>query len=217
MRYGVPGPLVGIPRYPPSTQGVSRVAPVGVPQNLRGLTLLPAPVGLLAQAINTLESHPFLTALTSASPYLKYLTCLADYAPDLPKDLRKSIKTPSKWKKLAAGLSKDPQQRAFLGTTQAVDLIKGGVKVNALPEEAEGTRRLARLLQIGCLTDYADFTCFSHCQLPYRFVSREKHLSIDILSVSPLDPLAAPRPLPRPRPRLLRRSCPSLTSTTSSL
>jgi hypothetical protein len=25
-----------------------------------------------------------------------------------------------------------------LGTTQAVDLIKGGVKVNALPEEAEG-------------------------------------------------------------------------------
>ncbi|KAH8085208.1 putative Gly-X carboxypeptidase [Filobasidium floriforme] len=96
-------------------------------------------IGLLAQAINKLESHPFPTALTSASPYLKYLTCLADYAPDLPKDLRKSIKTPSKWKKLAAGLSKDPQQRAFLGTTQAVDLIKGGVKVNALPEEAEAT------------------------------------------------------------------------------
>lgn len=136
---------MGIPRYPPNTPEVSLVVSPECLERFLGLTLSPSPVGLLAQAINTLESHPLPTALTSASPYLKYLTCLADYAPDLPKDLRKSIKTPSKWKKLAAGLSKDPQQRAFLGTTQAVDLIKGGVKVNALPEEAEGMYCLVRV------------------------------------------------------------------------
>lgn len=95
-------------------------------------------VGFLAQAVEHLEAHPFKTQLTHESPYLRYLNCLAEYAPDLPHGLRKAIKSPHRWNQLARDLSKDPQQRAFLGTTQAVDLIKGGVKGNALPERAEG-------------------------------------------------------------------------------
>ena len=130
-------------------------------------------VGLLAQAINTLESHPFPSSLTSASPYLKYLTCLADYAPELPKDLRKSIKSPRLWKKLAATLSKDPQQRAFLGTTQAVDLIKGGVKVNALPEEAEGESPSIRPVEHQSDRRVRSVPG-SDRQLPYRLVRRRR-------------------------------------------
>jgi Gly-Xaa carboxypeptidase len=99
-------------------------------------------VGLLSQAINQLEAHPYTPHLTASSPYLKYLTCLADYSPKLPGSLRKMIKDPKKWGKLARELSKDVKERAFLGTTQAVDLISGGVKVNALPEEAKGELRL---------------------------------------------------------------------------
>ena len=33
-------------------------------------------------------------------------------------------------------VARDPGAAASLGTTQAVDLISGGVKVNALPEKA---------------------------------------------------------------------------------
>lgn len=96
-------------------------------------------IGILAQLLVHLESHPFPTSLHPANPYLKYLNCLADYAPKLPHSLRKAIKSPRKWEKLAKELSKDAKERALLGTTMAVDLISGGVKVNALPERAEAT------------------------------------------------------------------------------
>ena len=33
-------------------------------------------------------------------------------------------------------LFKNPVYKSFVGTTQAIDLIQGGVKVNALPESA---------------------------------------------------------------------------------
>jgi Gly-Xaa carboxypeptidase len=38
--------------------------------------------------------------------------------------------------RLEAELTKDINLRALIGTTQAIDLVQGGVKSNALPEEA---------------------------------------------------------------------------------
>src|SRR5258708_40240502 len=38
--------------------------------------------------------------------------------------------------KLEAALIKDRIYSALIGTTQAIDLVQGGVKANALPEEA---------------------------------------------------------------------------------
>jgi Gly-Xaa carboxypeptidase len=52
----------------------------------------------------------------------------------MPKDLKKKLNDPRKWEELAEELGKDRTLRAFLGTTQAIDLIQGGVKSNALPE-----------------------------------------------------------------------------------
>jgi Gly-Xaa carboxypeptidase len=96
-------------------------------------------VGIMAKIIAHLESHPFTPALDPASPYLKYLSCLGEYTANFPPALRKSIKNPKKWKQLAIELAgKDRQVNSFLATTQAVDLIQGGVKVNALPEVVEG-------------------------------------------------------------------------------
>jgi Gly-Xaa carboxypeptidase len=37
---------------------------------------------------------------------------------------------------LEAELIKDPIYNALIGTTQAIDLVQGGVKANVLPEEA---------------------------------------------------------------------------------
>lgn len=62
------------------------------------------------------------------------MTCTAEYAPDLDSKLsklvRQSVKDDSALKKVGEWLGKDRQLRPFVGTTQAVDLIAGGVKVN---------------------------------------------------------------------------------------
>jgi Gly-Xaa carboxypeptidase len=75
--------------------------------------------------------------LTTASPYLTTLTCAAEYAPSFPKHLAHQLGVGTKraLNKIARFLAKTSDfQRAMLGTTTAVDVINGGVKVNALPE-----------------------------------------------------------------------------------
>lgn len=68
------------------------------------------------------------------------LQCYAAYGPSLPSSLRHTIKrsTHSKkaLKKLGKVLIEDKGWKALLGTTQAIDVITGGVKSNALPEQA---------------------------------------------------------------------------------
>ncbi|GHJ89068.1 hypothetical protein NliqN6_5470 [Naganishia liquefaciens] len=97
-------------------------------------------IGILSRLLVELEANPFEPSLTAESPYLKYLTCLADHAPDVPKAFKRSVAHPGKWKALAKRLAgESAQNRAFLATTQAIDLISGGVKVNALPEVATAT------------------------------------------------------------------------------
>lgn len=89
----------------------------------------------MAKIISHLEDHPFLPTLDPRGPYLKYLNCMADHGPSFPKRLKKQVKNPQKWKKLAQDLAaSDRKLNSFLATTQAVDLIDGGVKINALPE-----------------------------------------------------------------------------------
>jgi Gly-Xaa carboxypeptidase len=89
--------------------------------------------------ISQLESHPFHPSLQPESPYLKWLTCMSDYAPDFPAGMKRQVKHPRMWPKLAHQLARsDRRLNSFLATTQAADLIRGGVKVNALPEVVEG-------------------------------------------------------------------------------
>lgn len=97
----------------------------------------------MARFITALEDNPFPPTLEEESPFLKYLSCLSEFAPGFPKSLRKQVSNPNKWPALAEQLaSSDRVLNAFLSTTTAVDLIKGGVKLNALPENVEGTSSL---------------------------------------------------------------------------
>jgi hypothetical protein len=96
-------------------------------------------VGIMSKIISHLEDHPFLPTLDPRGPYLKYLNCMADHGPTFPKELKKEVKNPKKWHKLAKKLAAESRKlNSFLATTQAVDLIQGGVKVNALPEVVTG-------------------------------------------------------------------------------
>ena len=93
----------------------------------------------MAQLLVALEEQPPQPSLSPESPLLKYLSCVAEYAPDTPRDLRRKVKNPKAWKQLAKELAKsDRIFNSFLSTTQAIDIIHGGVKTNALPESVEG-------------------------------------------------------------------------------
>lgn len=86
-------------------------------------------IGVLAQCITALEAHPSEPLLQTGNPMLQQLQCAADHG-EVDKSWRRRIRNPKQWKKLGREMAReDPIMRAFLGTTQAVDLIEGGVKL----------------------------------------------------------------------------------------
>ncbi|GHJ90046.1 hypothetical protein NliqN6_6448 [Naganishia liquefaciens] len=99
-------------------------------------------IGLLALAINELESHPVAPRMSRRNPLYSALQCYAHYG-ELDKEVKDTLKDAAREGKkgeralkklggLIAGMS--PEGKASVTTTRAVDLVKGGVKVNALPE-----------------------------------------------------------------------------------
>ncbi|GAA5980377.1 hypothetical protein JCM5350_000964 [Sporobolomyces pararoseus] len=96
-------------------------------------------IGILARLLVALEDHPAQINLKAGNPMLSYLNCAADYG-DMDKDLVRRVRNPKKWKELGEELAaSDPILRSFLSTSQAIDLVNGGVKVNALPEYSQST------------------------------------------------------------------------------
>ncbi|KAI0793902.1 carboxypeptidase S [Fomes fomentarius] len=97
-------------------------------------------IGILAQLLVHYEEHPYETRLSRGTPTYWKAQCLAAHAPDLPhrlrKALKKSVKSDRALKQAQEELFKDKVFHALVSTTQAIDLINGGVKTNALPEQA---------------------------------------------------------------------------------
>ncbi|KAK8858509.1 hypothetical protein IAR55_002736 [Kwoniella newhampshirensis] len=108
-------------------------------------------IGLTARLITALEDNPNPVGLEKQSPIWGFLQCAAGYAPNVPEavkdDTVKSIKGDKKAfkelpsKLVEAGLGggfaspgMGNEMEYLLSTSQAVDIINGGVKVNALPE-----------------------------------------------------------------------------------
>ncbi len=86
------------------------------------------------------EENPIQPHLERGTPIYGTIQCVGQYAENLPAHLRALVKTSvhsdRALRKLEAELIRDPIYSALIGTTQAVDLVQGGVKANALPEEA---------------------------------------------------------------------------------
>jgi len=97
-------------------------------------------IGILSALLVHFEEHPYKVKLARGTPMYLKAQCLAAHAPDLPKKVRKAIQKADKSDKAlreaGKALFEDDDFRAFTGTTQAIDLINGGVKTNALPEQA---------------------------------------------------------------------------------
>lgn len=105
-------------------------------------------IGLMSLLVAQLERHPHPVTLERTSPIWGFMQCAAAYAPDVPKKLKhevqKSVKSDKAFSELPGVMIADPMgtaktgpgqgnvMEALMTTTQAVDLIQGGVKVNAL-------------------------------------------------------------------------------------
>ncbi|KAF7360353.1 putative Gly-X carboxypeptidase [Mycena venus] len=93
-------------------------------------------IGILSELVTTIENHPFYPKLSTKNPFSAYAQCLAEHS-DIDPALKKALSHERTWDKAAAMMAaKNAGDGARLMTTQAVDIIHGGVKVNALPEQA---------------------------------------------------------------------------------
>ncbi|KAH9066865.1 hypothetical protein EDB87DRAFT_1678703 [Lactarius vividus] len=108
-----------------------------------GHSSIPPPhtsIGILSRLLVEFEANPIKPQLYRGSPVYSNVQCVGQHAKEFPAHLRALIKTSahSDWalRKLEAELIKDKTYKSLIGTTQAIDLIQGGVKTNALPEEA---------------------------------------------------------------------------------
>ncbi|KAL4066388.1 hypothetical protein V8B97DRAFT_1979578 [Scleroderma yunnanense] len=118
-------------------------------------------IGLLAHAISAIEANPHKPQLLRNGTPFTTVQCLAEHSPLFPDELRslarKAVKDDSALEKLTAALAKlSPLMKAIMTTTQAVDVIEGGVKVNALPERASAiiNHRIAEHSSVAELQQY---------------------------------------------------------------
>ncbi|RDX54257.1 carboxypeptidase S [Lentinus brumalis] len=97
-------------------------------------------IGILSQLLVHYEANPYEPRLSRGTPMYWKSQCLAAHVPGVPHKLRKALKKAVKsdhaLREAQKELFKEKSFRALVGTTQAIDLISGGVKTNALPEEA---------------------------------------------------------------------------------
>lgn len=106
-------------------------------------------IGILSELITRIEAEQYRPRLVDENPYFTQLQCGAAYSPDFPKKLKKLLRrrlssghqdmdtSKAKRDRLAVEAAKQgPEIKYLMQTSQAVDVISGGIKVNALPERA---------------------------------------------------------------------------------
>ncbi|ERT03376.1 hypothetical protein HMPREF1624_01690 [Sporothrix schenckii ATCC 58251] len=101
-------------------------------------------IGILSELITQVEATQYPARLDERNPYFAQLQCGAAHAAAFPPKLRTLLKhhRPSNSldepDRLAIEAAKQgPEIRYLLQTSQVVDIVAGGVKVNAMPERAK--------------------------------------------------------------------------------
>lgn len=95
-------------------------------------------IGIAADLITLIESSAFPSDFQLDNPIYGTLTCIAEHSVSLPSSIKKVILNAGVDEKyrneLTKYVSNDKALRDLIRTTQAIDIIHGGVKANALPE-----------------------------------------------------------------------------------
>lgn len=94
-------------------------------------------IGIMSRLIRRLEAEPFPQTLLESNPTVGMYRCLAEHAPRMDQEFRRDVLNlgdSDHLRNFFSVLDADREQRYLTRTSQAVDIIDGGVKVNALPE-----------------------------------------------------------------------------------
>ncbi|CAE6433271.1 unnamed protein product [Rhizoctonia solani] len=100
-------------------------------------------IGILSKIIVDFEDNPYSVTLHRSNPMYTLLQCEAAYAapdalvPRFRRAIKRSLISDKALEFVTEVMSMDYKWKAFVGTTQATDIIAGGVKANALPEQAK--------------------------------------------------------------------------------
>ncbi|KAH7339419.1 carboxypeptidase S [Rhizoctonia solani] len=100
-------------------------------------------IGIISKIIVDFEDSPYPVKLHRSNPMYTLLQCEAAYAapdalvPRFRRAIKRSLVSDKALEFVTEVMSMDYRWKAFVGTTQAVDIINGGVKANALPEQAK--------------------------------------------------------------------------------
>lgn len=99
-------------------------------------------VGIISEIVYTLEKEPYPITLGKANPVFGLLQCAAEHG-EIGKALAAEVKLGNGDSKLAQAArdrlavefaKQGKPQEYLVKTSQAVDIVGGGVKINALPE-----------------------------------------------------------------------------------
>lgn len=102
-------------------------------------------IGIMSRLLVALEDQPFPVELAPGSPALGFLACAAQYGTLEPR-IKAAVEDSSKWHVLSQqAAAMGDVQRAFLGTSQALDLVQGGVKVGTRNERKLCSPSLTRV------------------------------------------------------------------------
>jgi len=106
-------------------------------------------IGVISDFITRIEGERYSPRLVEENPFLGALQCGAKYSPDFPSKLKRLLHHRANSKQGTCHRKKDVlaeeaakmglAERYLMQTSQAVDLISGGAKVNALPERVSAT------------------------------------------------------------------------------
>ncbi|KAI8965593.1 carboxypeptidase S [Daldinia sp. FL1419] len=95
-------------------------------------------IGIMADAIVALENEPYAPLLTHSNPFRRVLECRTRYSPEAVQPWLHDALLSGDEREIAEKLAEEETEEQWLvQTSQAIDVINGGVKVNALPENVE--------------------------------------------------------------------------------
>jgi Gly-Xaa carboxypeptidase len=122
-------------------------------------------IGILSRLLVEYENNPFEARLERNTPVYNTVQCVGKYIQNIPSVLRDLIEasaySDTALYQLQAVLIKDTALRALIGTTQAISLFRGGVKANAMPEEAWAVvnHRIATQRSVFCIEISSNSCC----------------------------------------------------------
>ncbi|KAL3465903.1 hypothetical protein BJX64DRAFT_45678 [Aspergillus heterothallicus] len=94
-------------------------------------------IGIISEIVVALEQNPYEPRIIEDSPVHRALICQARYSPDAQPRIRQLLKEGDLGGLAEEFAATSPLARFVVQTSQAIDIIGGGVKINAMPEVVE--------------------------------------------------------------------------------